>query len=61
MEMTGRMPEWKANLVSVIMPAHNSQALLDSRVMLKHYSAEALFSPAARAAYLEPNLAAIPQ
>jgi glycosyltransferase involved in cell wall biosynthesis len=29
MEMTRRMPEWKANLVSVIMPAHNSQALLE--------------------------------
>lgn len=29
MEMTGRMPEWKANLVSVIMPAHNSQASLE--------------------------------
>lgn len=40
--------------------AANSTPLLDSKVMLKHYSAEALFSPAARAAYLEPDLAAIP-
>ncbi len=41
--------------------AVSSQPLLDSKVMLKHYSAEALFSPAARAAFLEPDLAAIPQ
>lgn len=30
--MAGRMSEWKANLVSVIMPAHNSQALLEESV-----------------------------
>ena len=41
--------------------AANSQPLLDSKVMLKHYSASALFSPAARAAYVEPDLAAIPR
>ena len=38
-----------------------SQALRDSKVMLTHYSAEVLFSPTARASYVEPDLEAIPQ
>jgi hypothetical protein len=41
--------------------AANSQALLNSKVMLTHYSAETLFSPQARASYVAPDLAAIPQ
>jgi hypothetical protein len=41
--------------------AAKSQPLLDSKVMLTHYSASVLFSPSARASYLEPDLAAIPQ
>jgi hypothetical protein len=35
--------------------------LLDSRIMLTHYSAELLFSPAARAAYVPPDLSGIPE
>lgn len=37
-----------------------SQRLMDSRVMLVHYSAERLFSAQARAAFVEPDRAAIP-
>lgn len=40
--------------------AANSQPLLDSKVMLTHYSAEALFSEHARAAFVAPDLEAIP-
>lgn len=40
--------------------AANSQRLLDSKVMLTHYSAETLFSTAARAAFVRPDLQAIP-
>lgn len=35
--------------------------LLDSKIMLTHYSAEVLFSPEARARFVEPNLDAIPR
>lgn len=35
--------------------------LLDSRIMLTHYSATALFSPEARAAFVEPDLDPIPR
>lgn len=38
-----------------------SQALLDSKVMLTHYSAGTLFSPEARASYVEPDLETIPR
>jgi hypothetical protein len=38
----------------------NSAQLLDTRVMLTHYSAAALFSDRARAAFLEPDLERIP-
>jgi hypothetical protein len=41
--------------------AAKSQPLLDSKVMLTHYSASVLFSPSARATYIEPDLEAIPQ
>lgn len=40
--------------------ASQSKPLLDSKVMLTHYSAELLFSPNARASFLEPDLEAIP-
>lgn len=36
-------------------------ALLDSRIMLTHYSADLLFSPQARAEFVEPNLDPIPR
>ena len=36
-------------------------ALLDSRIMLTHYSADLLFSDAARADFVEPNLDPIPR
>ena len=36
-------------------------ALLDSRIMLTHYSAEVLFSADARQAYVEPDIQAIPR
>lgn len=35
--------------------------LLDSKIMLSHYSAEVLFSDEARAEYVEPDLAPIPR
>jgi hypothetical protein len=35
--------------------------LLDSRIMLTHYSAERLFSVAAREGFLEPDIEAIPR
>jgi len=38
-----------------------SQPLCDSKVMLTHYSLELLFSPEARAAFVVPNLEAIPE
>jgi hypothetical protein len=34
--------------------------LLDSKIMLTHYSADVLFSPAARRAFVEPNIQPIP-
>ena len=34
--------------------------LLDSRIMLTHYSASVLFSPGARAAFVEPDIDPIP-
>jgi len=52
-----------------ITPAADSAAsfiasnptLLDSRIMLTHYSTEVLFSPEARARFVEPNLDLIPR
>lgn len=35
--------------------------LLDSKIMLKHYSAEVLFSQSARASFVPPDRAAIPE
>ena len=35
--------------------------LLDSKIMLTHYSADLLFSPQARADFVEPNLDPIPR
>jgi hypothetical protein len=35
--------------------------LLDSKIMLSHYSAEVLFSSEARTRYLEPDIDGIPQ
>jgi hypothetical protein len=35
--------------------------LLDSRIMLTHYSADLLFSPQAREQFVEPNLDPIPR
>ena len=35
--------------------------MLDSKIMLTHYSAEVLFSPEARARFVEPNLEVIPR
>ena len=35
--------------------------LLDSKIMLEHYSAEVLFSRAARASFVQPDKAAIPE
>ena len=34
--------------------------LLNSKIMLTHYSADVLFSPAARQAFVEPNIQSIP-
>ena len=35
--------------------------LLDSKIMLKHYSAEVLFSPEARVGFVRPDLREIPE
>lgn len=35
--------------------------LLDSRIMLTHYSVEVLFSPGARQAFVEPDIQPIPR
>jgi hypothetical protein len=35
--------------------------MLDPKIMLTHYSAEVLFSPEARARFVEPNLDRIPR
>ena len=35
--------------------------LLDSKIMLTHYSADLLFSDEARAVFVEPNLDPIPR
>ena len=35
--------------------------MLDAKIMLTHYSADLLFSPQARAAFVEPNLDPIPR
>lgn len=40
--------------------AHNP-VLLDSKIMLSHYSAEVLFSEEARARFVQPDIEAIPQ
>jgi hypothetical protein len=41
--------------------AAQSQPLLDSKVMLAHYSPETLYSEDARLSYVEPDLTAIPR
>ena len=38
-----------------------NQELLDSKIMLTHYSASVLFSPDARASFVEPDLDPIPR
>jgi hypothetical protein len=38
-----------------------STVLLDSRIMLTHYSPDVLFAPSARASFVEPDLAPIPR
>jgi hypothetical protein len=40
------------------MTAH--PVLLDSKIMLTHYSAEVLFSPEARRAFVQPDVQSIP-
>jgi hypothetical protein len=39
----------------------NNPMMLDSKIMLTHYSAEVLFSPEARARFVEPDLEGIPR
>jgi hypothetical protein len=39
----------------------NNPKMLDSRIMMTHYSAEVLFSDEARAKFVEPNLSPIPR
>ena len=38
-----------------------NQELLDSKIMLTHYSASVLFSPDARVSFVEPDLDPIPR
>ena len=53
MERTGDTPSADAFIDA-------NPLLLDSRIMLTHYSAELLFSPQARAGFIEPDLEIIP-
>jgi hypothetical protein len=39
----------------------SNPSMLDSKIMLTHYSTEVLFSPEARARFVEPNLELIPR
>ena len=39
----------------------NNPMMLDSKIMMTHYSAELLFSDEARARFVEPNLSPIPR
>jgi hypothetical protein len=39
----------------------NNPRMLDAKIMLTHYSAEVLFSPEARARFVEPDLERIPR
>jgi hypothetical protein len=39
---------------------HLNPPLLDSKIMLTHYSADVLFSPPARQRFVEPNIQSIP-
>jgi hypothetical protein len=39
----------------------NNPEMLDSKIMLTHYSAEVLFSDDARARFVEPDLSPIPR
>ena len=39
----------------------SNPGMLDSKIMLTHYSTEVLFSPEARARFVEPNLELIPR
>jgi hypothetical protein len=39
----------------------NNQTLLDTKIMLTHYSAGLLFSPEARSQFVEPDLGPIPR
>jgi hypothetical protein len=41
--------------------ASRNPQLLDSRIMLTHYSAEVLFSPMARQSFVTPDIQAIPE
>jgi hypothetical protein len=56
-----------AHFMSESPPCHSAgefiaanPRLLDSRIMLKHYSAEVLFSPAARESFVRPDIRSIP-
>lgn len=40
---------------------HAAHVRLDSNIMLKHYSAEVLFSPKARQSFVQPNISPIPE
>ena len=44
---------------AAFIPAH--PRLLDSKIMLTHYSAEVLFSPEARRAFVGPDISSIPE
>lgn len=48
------------NAVSADQFIDSNPSLLDSKIMLTHYSAELLFSPEARAQFVEPDLERIP-
>jgi hypothetical protein len=52
---------WSRSRLSGRLSFASNPILLDSKIMLTHYSAEVLFSPEARARFVEPNLESIPR
>ncbi len=57
----GRFMAESARCTSAADFIKDNPRLLDSRIMLTHYSAEVLFSPGARQAFVEPDIQPIPR
>jgi hypothetical protein len=53
--------EMTSNSASAANFIKKNPTLLDTKIMLTHYSADVLFSAKARATFIEPNLSPIPR